>query len=291
MAPPPQPARSSRISASARLKRAAATAGRCETEPLPRGKGRQLHQLTVVLQPRAHEPGVVEAEGPPHPRTGPLDPNRLQNVVEKARGRRRARHRLGSAQRVERVPLGQRAEQGGEDLGTADQVERHGYPGHAGHGAGLTLDVVNRSAELAEILPAAVEEIAHRGARGRDVVIGQALGHAGPHLALVGGAIALDRLALAPPQHRVGGLRARPHRLPVAPVIPAPLLDTAHLELEPRAGGHEHGAVEEPVLLGAEHLLALVDEKGKVGGVLHEQPADSGARLQLRDPSTELDRV
>ena len=71
-------------------------------------------------------------------------------------------------------------------------------------------------------------------------------------------------------------------------VIPAPLLDAADRNEDPLAGGHEHGRVEGAVLLGAEHLLALVDEQRKVGRVLDAEPGHDRAALDLLDEGAEL---
>ena len=57
----------------------------------------------------------------------------------------------------------------------------------------------------------------------------------------------------------------------------APLLDIAHLELEALAGRNENGAVTDPVLVSAEHLLAPIHQQRKLGRIL-DDGADSPPR-------------
>jgi hypothetical protein len=53
----------------------------------------------------------------------------------------------------------------------------------------------------------------------------------------------------------------------------------------------EHGHVERPVLLGTEHLLALVEQDRDLERVVDEQVIDAGAGLKLGDRRTALERV
>ena len=69
----------------------------------------------------------------------------------------------------------------------------------------------------------------------------------------------------------------------MTPVVPASDLDAADGHLQLRARSDEHGDVERPVLLGAEDLLALVEQDRLVGRVEHEQVVDLGVMLELLD--------
>ena len=69
----------------------------------------------------------------------------------------------------------------------------------------------------------------------------------------------------------------------MAPAVPAPLLDAAHRDPGLLAGRDQDGHVERAVLLGAEDLLALVEEEGKRRGVVDDEVADGRAALELGD--------
>ena len=67
-------------------------------------------------------------------------------------------------------------------------------------------------------------------------------------------------------------------------MIPAPGLHTAHRHTQLLLCGHEHRHVERAVLLGADHLFALIEEDGDLGPVLHDEVVDGGSALVLAEP-------
>ena len=69
----------------------------------------------------------------------------------------------------------------------------------------------------------------------------------------------------------------------MAATVPPAGLDAADRHLQLRAGADEHGDVERAVLLGAEDLLALVEQDRLVGRVEDEQVVDLGVLLELLD--------
>ena len=70
----------------------------------------------------------------------------------------------------------------------------------------------------------------------------------------------------------MGRLRRGSERLVVAPMVPAALLDAADRDAQRGARRHQDGDVERAVLLGAEDLLALVEqEHGQLGRVVDDQ--------------------
>ncbi len=69
----------------------------------------------------------------------------------------------------------------------------------------------------------------------------------------------------------------------MARALPAAGLDAAHRDAQLGAGGDQHRDVEGAVLLGAEHLLALVEEDGAAGRVLDQQVVDRRSASELAD--------
>ena len=123
----------------------------------------------------------------------------------------------------------------------------------------------------------------------------EAVTHLPPDLTLVrtrratGGGAEVGGVSLDAAQAWIGGLRGGREVLAVAARVPAAVLDAGHVQVRAVTGGDEHRGVEAAVLLGAEHLLALVDEQREVGGVLEAQLADGGAAVELLDEGAELD--
>ena len=94
---------------------------------------------------------------------------------------------------------------------------------------------------------------------------------------------------LHPPQPRIGRLRCRGERLVVASPVPAARLDAADRHLQHRAGRHEGRDVEGSVLLGAEHLLALVEQDRHIERVVHDQVVDARPSVELLHRRAPLD--
>src|SRR4051794_19884455 len=146
---------------------------------------------------------------------------------------------------------------------------RHHWPAGDRHErADLAIVEADRVAELVDAVAPALVDVVHRTGRRGDVhavgllldllpygVLMRAGFHAG-HRAHP----RLPVLHLA--QRGISGLGSGREGLAVAAAVPAPRLDAAHRHAELRAGGDEHGDVERPVLLGAEYLLALVEQDG-----------------------------
>ena len=127
----------------------------------------------------------------------------------------------------------------------------------------------------------------HRaGARVHAVAAG-CLGDLSPDLALnrarlQAGSDAGSRLrVLHPAQPGIGRLRCRGKRLVVTSSVPAASLDAADRHLQHGRGGHEHRDVEGSVLLGAEHLLALVEQDRDIERVVDDQVVDARAAAEL----------
>ena len=123
---------------------------------------------------------------------------------------------------------------------------------------------------------------------------GGRLRHLPPDLALLGarlqaGGNARPRLrVLHPSQPGIGGLGCRRERLVVASPVPAASLDAADRHLKRGRGGHEHRNVERAVLLGAEHLLALVEQDREIERVVDDQVVDARATAELLDGRASL---
>ena len=68
-----------------------------------------------------------------------------------------------------------------------------------------------------------------------------------------------------------------------AAVAPAPLPHAAHGDGHFRVGRHQHGGVEDAVLLGADQLLAVQQQKRPVGPVRYLKERDAAGLAHLRD--------
>ena len=118
-----------------------------------------------------------------------------------------------------------------------------------------------------------------------------------PHLALCRPSgepllsAAQGRLTFEAPQRRVVGVRCGLEVLVVPAAVPAALLDAADRDPDLGAGGDEDVAVHRTVLLGADDLLALVEQERPVGRVADEQPVDGGALVELLDERAVLDGI
>jgi hypothetical protein len=82
-------------------------------------------------------------------------------------------------------------------------------------------------------------------------------------------------------QRRVGGARRRLERR--RRVLPAAGLDAARGKRQLRACGHERRPLEHPVLLGADELLALVEEDELVERVVQRELLDDALLADLGD--------
>ena len=254
------------------------------------GERRQLDQLLAHGEPRAF--GAVAFE-----REVDADADARSSVrgvveCEREKALRVATVRLGLARcldRVERVALDQGAVQIAEDRGPRNQVEHRDASGD--HHQRSELPVVQPDGFGHLVQPAApvLEHVVH-GARGRAHSVARRLGaHLVPNRALVGARLdpCAHRLAnltgLRAAQLGIGGLRRGVELLGVAAPVPAPLLYAAHRDPGLALGRDQHGHVERPVLLRAEHLLALEQEEGERRGVVDDEIADGRAALELGD--------
>ncbi len=103
--------------------------------------------------------------------------------------------------------------------------------------------------------------------------------HLGPHLALrdaAGERLRREHLRLAPPEVRVRDVVGRPEC--GAASAPAALLDARDGDRQLRAGLDEHAHIEDPVLLRADELLAVVQQHARAGRVLDDE-LRHGARV------------
>jgi hypothetical protein len=108
-----------------------------------------------------------------------------------------------------------------------------------------------------------------------------------PHAALVG--------PVPPPcAHRLAHVRGLPRAEGgvergvaraelAAAVAPAPLLHAAHGDGHLRVGRHQHGGIEDAVLLGADQLLAVQQQERPVGPVRHLEERDAAGLAHLGD--------
>jgi hypothetical protein len=176
-----------------------------------------------------------------------------------------------------------------ECLDVADVVEDHEAPADRGEHPDLT--ALHRHIRRNAVQQAAplLEDVVQRSRVRDDAVASGLRGDLLPDLVL-GRARRLARreglahpLVLEAAQLRMGCLRGGGERLGVAPVVPATLLDAAHRHRQRAARRHQDRDVEDAVLLGAEDLLALVQEHGQLGGVVDDQVVDGRAAGQLLD--------
>ena len=192
-------------------------------------------------------------------------------------------------ERVECVALHERGVQRGEDVGAADVVQDGRTAADEHERAGLAVVQGDRAEELVEALAAPVVDVVHRAGVGGDVHPRGLAGDLVPDVALhgarshAGGDACVGGAVLHAAQRRVGGLRGRAEGLVVTTAVPPAGLDAADRHLQLRARADEHGDVERPVLLGAEDLLALVEQDRLIGRVEDEQVVDRGALLELLD--------
>ena len=110
-----------------------------------------------------------------------------------------------------------------------------------------------------------------------------------PHLGLDGPGLPAGRNLLAglavllAAQLRVGVLRRRGEVLGVAGAVPAPRLHATDRHAQLGLRGDQHRHVEGAVLLGAEHLLSLVQEDRCLAAVVHDDVADGRSAVVLPD--------
>ena len=118
------------------------------------------------------------------------------------------------------------------------------------------------------------------------------LGDGAPHLVL-GRAEPKRRrrqpLGLPPPQLRIGGVARRRERAGAA--APAPLLDAGDRDPHRAARRHEHGDVEDAVLLRADELLAVADDHVAAGRVRGQHLRHGAAGAHLGDLEAEAERL
>jgi hypothetical protein len=154
---------------------------------------------------------------------------------------------------------------------------------------GLAVVQLDRAAELLEALAAAVVDVVHRAGVGSDVHARGLAGDLLPDVALDGARLHPGGEALAgggvlhPAQRGIGGLGRGSERLTVAAAVPAPGLDAADGQLQLRARADQDRDVERPVLLGTEHLFALVEQHCGVRRVGDDEVVDGGAVGELLD--------
>ena len=223
-------------------------------------------------------------------------PGRVERLADEGGGRLLVGFGVRRPERLQRVPLGKARKEVGEDVGRLTRSSATGRP--ATWATAPSWPCTGRTARATGRCPAVmVVDVAHRVAGGVHAVALEALDPprarprpgrraawrrrrrgGWPHVAWCGAS-------------GVGGLRRGGEVLAVPPRVPAALLDAAHGQVRAAAGRDEHGGVEAAVLLGAEHLLALVDEQGEVGGFLELEVADAGALVELLDERAELDRA
>ncbi len=253
-------------------------------------EGRQLDELVGGHQAGAPETRLREAHVATQAHAVPLGHARTQDPREEGARVLDRGHRVDvRLESVEGVAVQQRSVQGDEDVGPANVVEHGHLSADRDEGAGLAVVQPHGRVELVQAVAPTLEDVVHCIGVRVDAHAPRFLGHFVPHGRLHGPDLSAgDRTdgglaVLHPAQGGIRGLRSRREPLAVARAIPAAVLDTADRHPDVGASAHEDRHVEGAVLLGAEHLLALVEQDRLVGRVEHVEVVDGREPLDLLD--------